>query len=563
MNKLEIISNYVILHVVSWYGGFIRKRYYRKADKADRISKKLLLKLVHKNKNTVYGKKYNFKDIKSIKDYQDKVPFSLYEDYQEYINETAKNGSQNLITKDKIEFFAKTSGTTGVMKKIPVVKKSKKGFSNTVAMYINIIQTEMKKRGYKVGKGLNFIETESNKTPGGIREGLISAYTVKSGKWAVPIITCIPKTALECDEKSDMKYIKAFYALKDRNLTYLLAVFMSNITDLMVYIMENYELLINDIKNGEISRSVNIPKDIKIKLNKDLKPDVERANELKEIFENPKGKIIKRIWPRMSVIIGIGTGEFSVFARKLRDYCGEDVSFFNEIYGSSESLMASAMEVESNDYFLLYDNGFYEFIPVDEEDKRPLLLNELEVGKLYEIVITNLSGLYRYRIKDVVRVKGFVGQNPLVQFAYRKQQLINITGVKITSEHITNAIESFEQKAHIKVLDYCLYPNTNITPWGITLYIETKSKISPKLKENIGNIFDSELAKVNKEHGRMLKIGETSPTHVCITENNTFKRYREYRISEGASQNQIKSIRVINTKKQLDFFENSIRMICN
>ena len=50
-----------------------------------------------------------------------------------------------------------------------------------------------------------------------------------------------------------MKYIKAFYALKEKNLTYLAAVFASNITDLMTYILENKEIRINDIENGKIN----------------------------------------------------------------------------------------------------------------------------------------------------------------------------------------------------------------------------------------------------------------------------------------------------------------------
>ena len=46
-------------------------------------NKKLLFKLIEENKNTDYGKKYNFENIKTIEDYFKNVPFSEYEDYED------------------------------------------------------------------------------------------------------------------------------------------------------------------------------------------------------------------------------------------------------------------------------------------------------------------------------------------------------------------------------------------------------------------------------------------------------------------------------------------------
>ena len=49
-------------------------------------NKKLLFKLIEENKNTDYGKKYNFENIKTIEDYFKNVPLSEYEDYEEYVH---------------------------------------------------------------------------------------------------------------------------------------------------------------------------------------------------------------------------------------------------------------------------------------------------------------------------------------------------------------------------------------------------------------------------------------------------------------------------------------------
>ena len=182
MKLIKKAVNYTVLKAGSAYGKICRNKLRKKSEDIDKVSEKLLLDLVWRNRNTEYGKKYDFAGIKSVEDYQDKVPLSSYDDYREYINRIAENGEQGLLTSDKVVFFAKTSGSTGETKRIPVVKKATKPYTETVVAYINIIKTEMKKRGIHCGKGLITAEMESNPTESNIREGLISAYTLESGK---------------------------------------------------------------------------------------------------------------------------------------------------------------------------------------------------------------------------------------------------------------------------------------------------------------------------------------------------------------------------------------------
>ena len=70
--------------------------------------------LMKQNKNTVYGKLHNFKDVKSVEDYQKIVPYSAYPDYEEYIDKMANKGEKNLITKRAIPRYAESSGSTGI-----------------------------------------------------------------------------------------------------------------------------------------------------------------------------------------------------------------------------------------------------------------------------------------------------------------------------------------------------------------------------------------------------------------------------------------------------------------
>ena len=556
---LERLENFIILHAMMAYGKISYKKYINKSKKANEINKKLLLKLIKKNRNTEFGKKYDFGSIKTITDYQKKVPYTTFSDYKDYVEKTVQTGKQNLITADKICYFANTSGTMGNKKRIPIVNKTFNAYLNCATIFIWNLKNEIKKRrkGIIIGKGLNTIETESEVMPGGIRAGFISGYALSSAKMFIPAITCLPKEVLGAGEQVDMKYIKARYALEDRNLIYLMAVFMSTLTDLMKYIEDNHEMLINDIENGNINSSIKIPEDMKRRLERKLKPNKQRAEELRKIFSTiSKEPLIPLIWPKMSLIVAISTGEFSPFETKMRKYCGESIPFSYEMYASSEALIATSLYPEDKNYMVLPDSGFYEFLPVDGEEK-PLLMHELEVGKLYEIVVTNLAGLYRYRIKDVIRVTGFKGNLPLIQFAYRKEQLINMVGVHLTIESMTSAIKNFEKTIGVNILDYSLYVDTDYVPNRVVLFIETEKDISNIKEINLSDLFDKSLSEVNEEYCRMLRIEEASKSVVYTVKSGTYENYRMMKIKNGVPVNQIKTVRIIDKKEILDYLMKS------
>ena len=81
---------------------------------------------------------------------------------------------------------------------------------------------------------------------------------------------------------------------------------------------------------------------------------------------------------------------------------------------------------------------------------------ELEPGQIYELVITTLSGLCRYRIGDIVKVVRFHNQCPVIEFQYRQGQLLNMRSEKTSEtmlyEAITKVIGRKGDKAHL--VDY-------------------------------------------------------------------------------------------------------------
>ena len=78
----------------------------------------------------------------------------------------------------------------------------------------------------------------------------------------------------------------------------------------------------------------------------------------------------------------------------------------------------------------------------DSAQPRTLLAHELEAGREYELVVSNLGGLCRYRLGDVVRVAGFHHAAPVVEFRYRIGQLLNLRGEKTSEEALSRAVRA-------------------------------------------------------------------------------------------------------------------------
>jgi len=552
---LQRIISYSVLNCVSLIGKKQYNNYKKNSKVADKISEKKLIKVIKKNQNTELGRKYSFFNIKSIKDYQEKVPFTTYEDYIEYIERTANNGEQNLITTDKICYFAATSGTTGNYKKIPIVKKSFIPFLKNGTIFVYNLKKEMKKKrkGLLYGKILNLSEASSmDVTPSGIKIGIVTGYFTSAFKTILSTLTCIPKEVIGFERNVDMKYINARFALEEKNVICINAVFMSALVDLLKYAEDNIEIILKDIENGTIDKSIKMPENIRKKFQKRLKPNKERANELRKIFEESTYiGILPKIWKRLSLINSIGTGEFSPYKDKIKEYCSEDVSFNYSMYAASEATIASALEIETPNYTLIYDGGFYEFLEVDVDNK-PLLMNELTVGKEYEIIVTNYTGLYRYKLNDVVKVVGYRGKIPVIQYAYRKNQLVNFSGLHLNTEQLVNIIKKYEKSLNVNIIDYSLYIDTNYSPSRMMLFIETDKTI--KTKEDISQLFDEQVNKEFPGFDEVIKKGVLSKSLVHTVKAKTYEVLRENKIKSGIPVNQIKTVRLIKDVDTLSYF---------
>ena len=521
-----------------------------------------LLQILHDNRNTEYGRKYGFGGILSADEYRKKVPLSSYDDYAPYIKRMIQRGEHDLITAYNVIQYAVTSGSVGVQKMIPMTEQSmsvyeKSFFARTIVLARRYYM-QKHNNPLPVGKCLNMLETESYTAKDGTPKGSVSGAVSGRFRDLFPIMMTSPESVQIPRSDMNMNYMKARFALEERGLVFILSAFMTNIVDMMNYIRTNWEMITDDIENGtinekvcdDVSRALIMPY---------VRKHPKRAQELRDAFSQGfDTPIIPRIWKKLTWVCSIGTGGFASYTEKFRKYAGGNIAIDHFAYAASEGILGTAVKMNDPRFVPLLKSCFFEFLPADapEGSNDTLFLDELEDGKEYEIIITNLSGFYRYRIKDVIRVVGFHNNCPMITFAYRKSQLVNVVAEKMTEEHMDEAVRRIQKELNCEFNDYAIYVDSEGDVSRYVVLLEPDHPIPVDAEGSYGEMMGRLFGEVNPEYGILTKLGSLGRPLVLIQQPQTHALWRELMLTKGVSRNQVKPVKVLDTPmKQRFFFE--------
>lgn len=186
-----------------------------------------------------------------------------------------------------------------------------------------------------------------------------------------------------------------------------------------------------------------------------------------------------------------------------------------------------------------------------EDETKILSLYELEEGPEYEIVITNQAGLYRYRCGDVIRVCGYFGECPYVQFSRRKGQLLNLTGEKTTEEHMSAAVRAISKAAGCEIHDWVVYNRLDVHPYRYVLRIENSEGLDLSCYADLA---DRALREINPRYGYFVDLNKIGRIEVGNLRFGTSKEWMKERIRRGAPGTQVKPVRILDTPEKEEFF---------
>lgn len=520
------------------------------------VQTKLLMELLQENKDTEYGKKYGFADITSIEEFQERVPLTTYADYEDYIFRMTHDGERNLICDSDPVWYNKTSGTVGVPKRIPYTQRTKDWFHRYNFVYQSGMLQRKLGESYFGGRVLNLIRCGGSivRLPDGVPFGPISeaGMRVYLERWNHIFPT--PKESVFAGKGIDVRYLNARYSLSDRELNNIVCTFTGFLLDFCRYIEKNWEMLVADIENGTINEQVELPAETREALSAQLEPMPERAAELRAIFEQGfDTPFMPKVWPFLRYVAGGASAGFARYTNEVRDrYLGHDIDFYYRGISASEGVFTVPVGIAEHASSLIPDSLFYEFIPEDEPDAKPVTMDKLEVGKRYELVISNHSGFYRYRMKDVLLVVGYHNATPMVEFQYRIDKTVSLMGEKTTELALRVAAEKTAEDCGFMLVDSSVYPDSEALQY---VYVMEIDRVPQDLtEEEVYASLTKNLAEVNPSYGDKVKDGLINPVKILFSQPETYVLYKDTMLLKGNSIAQLKPVTVIGNEMQKRFF---------
>ena len=488
-------------------------------------------RLVRENQDTEYGRKYGFRNIHSYADYAARVPLSSYEDYEPYIERMLCFNQKGLLTADEVVYYAHTSGTTGTSKMIPCTRRAldvffTAGYERVFAL-CDAICRERIGAGMPACKGITMMESRTGYTPFGVAHGAISETVL------IPADTdgyiALPEELIYPTSDFDRRHLKMLFALRERRLSFMMCSFAPFLYDMITYLRRNWAMLCDDIEAGRINPEIVVEPALRKKLEAGMAPDPERAAQIRAIMAAHEGGAFEPLlWPDLRLIATIGTAAFAPCLEKLRQSFGPDIPVDYLGYVSSEATIGTVLREDEGEYVLLPWGGFYEFIPMEEgASDTTLLMDQLEVGKEYELIVTNLSGFYRYRLGDVVRVTGYHNECPMLVCAYRKSQLISMYGEKVTETALQKAVEAMAEETGTAALEYSVYADADSDPGHYVVLLESDREVSPEAWPRYSEVLNRRLCEAHESYRKKIQQKIMLPLEVRFVQPQTGAKSRE------------------------------------
>uniref|UniRef100_A0AAQ4P6E5 GH3 domain containing n=1 Tax=Gasterosteus aculeatus aculeatus TaxID=481459 RepID=A0AAQ4P6E5_GASAC len=455
----SLLSQYLAVKGVGWLGR--RQRRKLEADTLDvkGVQEQTLLMRLRRHADTSYGRQYDFNSIKDSVGYRARHPITTYEHYRELIRRIAA-GEEKVIIPEKPLILAMTSGTSGASAMLLSTKDTNSEFFlQGVAVCLEAMgrafpATDSLQRTTKFFYSPTFRQSEA-----GIPIGPNSS-TPASSRHMLNLYTT-PAAAFEVPSEKDTLYLHLLFALKDPSVGTLESNFASTVFYAFSALQDRWQELVEDIEQGKVSSTLALEAKVRSKLEALMKPDPDRAAQLRAHFQEGFRGIAKRLWPHLHLVLAVDSGSNQIYGEMLRENYCQGVPFYSPFYAATEGLIGVNLwpQEPQRRYMLCPRSMFCEFLPersLEEETPPTLLMEEVKEGESYELVITNASGLFRYRLGDIVKVVGFHNQCPIVEFQYRRGQMLSVRGEKVSEALFLNALKkALAQWPGAQLVDYC------------------------------------------------------------------------------------------------------------
>ena len=470
----------------------------------EEVQLEVLSRLLLKASDTEWGRKHEYSSIKTVREFQNRVPVQTYEEVIPYI-ERLRNGESNLLWPGEVKWFAKSSGTTSSKSKfIPVSRESLvechyRGAKDILTIYTkNNPDTKIYRGKGLILGGSHRVNNQEN----GSIFGDLSAILIENAPLWVNFIRT-PKSKIALLEDFEEKLNQITRLTTKQNVTNISGV-------------PSWFLVL-----------------------------------IKQILAFTGRSDLREVWPNLEVFFHGGIN-FAPYREQFKNFIKADSMNYMESYNASEGFFGVQDDPEVSDMLLMLDLGvFYEFIPSDrtDSDNPPVFtIGEVAEGVNYAMVISTNGGLWRYMIGDTIIFTCLSPYKFII--SGRTKHYINAFGEEVIIDNAEKALESACKATGALVAEYTAGP----------VFIETNSKGShewiiefdrePRDLDQFTDLLDAALKSVNSDYEakRFKDLNLIRPVVRSVPAGTFYRWLREKNKLGG--QNKVP--RLSNTREYLD-----------
>lgn len=498
--------------------------------------------------------------------FRSRIPTVDYDDIYTLIQRIADGDSSPILTCEPITTLLLSSGTSGGKPRmIPATAQLRQITSKRFSLSNAILNREFPMDC--VGKTLYFVYAgKLFTTRGGLKAGSGSTHHLRSGallknlpQWTSPM-----GVVLGPNVRQSMYCHLLCGLLQATEVTVISSFLAYGITEAFRLLEEVWEELSTDIRLGTLNERIT-DESVRADVLKCLHSDPQLAENIHA--ECAKGcwfGIIKRLWPNVKYIHTIVTGVMEPYVPYLKNYAG-DLPLICGDYGSSECTIGINLNPKSLpeqvSFTLVPYAAYFEFLPLNQKTEvGPVDITGVEIGEEYEVIVTTVAGLYRYRLGDVIRITGFYHALPQFAFVRRRNVMLSINTDKTDERELSaviNQASKILRKENMDLLDFTSHADHSSRPGHYAIFWELKN--SAYIKDSILTQCCKDLdLSFNDPYQRGRAAGTIGPLRLCIVKEATFHNIMLYTLELGASPTQYKTPRCVNSPDLLNILRESV-----
>lgn len=349
-----------------------------------RAQERLLFGFLRRNGDTEYGRRHRYAKIRTVREFQEAVPIVRYENLEPWIGRI-REGHANVLTAEPVLMMEKTSGSSGPAKYIPYTASLRREFQEAVGAWMyDLFTHRLALLGGAQYWSISPVAREREVTPGGLPVGFDddTAYLDPFSRAVTGWVMAVPGGVGRAPDWEACRRATLDHLMRCRDLRFI-----------SVWNPSFLSILVRGL---------------------------------------PAGTKPRDLWPDLAVISCWTDGASARFVAELR-------ALFPGVEIQGKGLLAtegvvSFPEASRPAPSLAITSHFLEFV---DEDGRARLVDELEAGATYSVVLTTGGGFARYALGDRVEVVA----PGAVRFVGRAGGVSDLCGEKLSEAFVAPLLD--------------------------------------------------------------------------------------------------------------------------